>query len=145
MKITDLQRSTLTTMQLRNEDGSELVDAKGKPVDIRITGHIKKSAAWRAAEAKHTHRNKPRSVQIGKNGVQTIQVPNDPNAYEKGIKLLAEVVTDITGIQGWEFSSDAVYELFSNEGSGWIADQWANHLTEVDEAFLSQKENAQPG
>lgn len=131
MKLDSLVKPTTTKMEV-------LLD--NEPTGVFITGHTPDSAEWRKAQRKVYGAPKGTNIRIGKRGENnTVQVPADPDAYGKRIQLLASVVTNIEGIDGWVYSPEAVLELFSNDGCSYIVEQWENHM-DNREAFLSGAE-----
>lgn len=135
MKLDDLIIPTTTSMKVFKD---------GEDTNIVIHGYTPDSKEWRQAQKALLDPTKTPSVQLGKKGKNTMDIPNDPKAYEKRIKLLASVVTNIEGIEGWEFSPQNTLILFMNDGMAWMVEQWEDHMEDRSN-FLETSESPAKG
>ena len=111
---------------------------------IVITGHTPDSKTYKQVERKHTPPPKSTTMYVGKKGESRVELKNDPNAAEKRLNKLAEIVTSITGIDDWTFSTEATTELFHREDCQWIVDQWEDHLDDRSNFTQSSTKTARP-
>lgn len=132
MKLNDLVIPTTTRMEVLSQYDEA-------PTGVFITGHTPDSKEWRQAQRAIANPNANTSIELGKKGANKIQIPNDPKAYEKRIRLLASVVTNIEGLDDFQFSQSAVLDIFMNDGCAYIVDQWETHM-EDRKAFLEPPE-----
>lgn len=95
---------------------------------IVITGHTPDSDEFERVNRKYNPPPKTQTVRYGKRGGASAEIPRDPNASDKRKKILAAIVTNITGIDGWEYSADAAQELFLRDDCAWLVEQWEEHL-----------------
>ena len=119
MKLNELEIPTTTTF--------ELIRA-GAQTGVYVTAYTPDSKQWRAAQRKFSNAATNLSMRVGKKGGNTIDLPPDPKAYEKRIELLAAVVTNITGIEDWEYSEEAALQVLSNDGCAWMLDSIEDQL-----------------
>lgn len=149
MKVSNLVISTTTRMKVRAADGGPLLDENDDPDDVYIVGHTSDTKEYRKAAQRIFKSDKPQKMFIGKKGRREIEQQNDPLIYEKSIRLLASVVTDIEGItedengNPWAFSTENVTRLFLNDGCAYIVEQWGEHLDDRKN-FLDSSETSAP-
>ena len=125
MEINDLAIPTTARMRVK--------DRYGELTNVYISGHTPDSKQWRQAARKHGPKGQDTlSMRVQKKGGNTVELPNDPNAYENRIKHMAAIVTNIEGLTDdgnpWVFSPDAVLKLFSNDGWAYIVEQWEDFM-----------------
>ena len=95
---------------------------------IVIEGHTPDSSLYKTVERKYNPPPKTTHMSVSKRGGNRIEIPTDPNAAEKRIKRLAEIVTNVTGIDDWSFSDESVLTLFQRDDCQWLVDAWEDHL-----------------
>ena len=136
MKLDDLGVTLITEFE-------GAVHPEAGVTDIVITGHIPGSDEWDRIAQKLHPQPKSTPVYYGKKGEARSEIPRDPRAKEKRIKLLAMVVTDLTGIEGWEFSDEAVLELFLHPDLYWLVNAWEDHLEDEKKAQSAIREECE--
>lgn len=134
MKLSQLSSSETTQLELKHP-------VNGGALGVVITGHTPDSAAWRKAQQEIVSGDS-QSLILEK-GLQRIEL--DPDSREKRDRMLTSIVTNITGIEDWEFSPEAVKKLFQDPKYGWMLEQWSEHLDDRKNFFGSSAKSAKSG
>lgn len=134
MDLNDIKAATSLTFSLMDEVGKPFIDKNGNVHEILITAYTPESKQWEAATRKHTKKREGLEMQVRDDG-NVVKLPDDPEATERQKKIFAEVTTNITGISNWEFSPEAVMELYLSEGATYISRQFKK-VMDGDTRFL---------
>lgn len=125
MKLSQLASSDTTTLALLHPLTKEVLP-------VTITGYTPDSVQWRNAQKDISDPKKKQSLILEK-GRSHIEIDSD--SADKRRLLLARVVTDISGLDDWEFSPTAVEKLFEDPQYSWIHEQWSEHLDARENFF----------
>ena len=118
VKLTDLASSGITVLKLKHPVTDD-------ELPVEIEGYTPDSAEWRVLQKTIVQPNKKQNLIIEK-GRNLIEL--DANSADKRRELLSKVITNITGLDGWVFSTDAVVKLFDDPLYSWMLDQWGEHV-----------------
>ena len=99
-----------------------------EPTGAKIHGYTPDSKEWRAISRKRAAAtSKPQKLMLGKKGANYIELDKPKAGHSDEDLLLIEVITDITGIDGFAFDKEVVKGLLLGD---WyhILNQWREHL-----------------
>lgn len=135
MKLSQLASSDVTVLTLAHP-------ITGEALPITVSGYTPDSVQWRKAQKEILDPKKKQSLILEK-GRNHIEL--DADSADKRRLLLAKVVTDISGIDDWEFSQDAVIKLFEDPQYSWIHEQWGEHVDNRENFFVKPAKPAPRG
>lgn len=113
MKLSDLRAETETTFKPLDKDGEEL--------GVIIHGKTLATQEWKAAKTKYSVDD---AIYYDHENGMKLGAPLEDNE----LKAVADLVTNIEGIDDWIYSSEAVTELFLNANYASIPQSWYIHL-----------------
>ena len=121
MKLSQMASSDTTELEFVTPDGDK--------TGVVISGFTPDSKEWKNYQKELTKGNTKLQVYFDKETEERrVDINTDEETREKQLELLAKVVTNITGLDDWEFSPAAVLELFKEPQYSWMFEQWRDHL-----------------
>ena len=110
-----------------------------EPTGAIITGYTPDSQEWRNLQRKRALKSRPQRVMLGKKQ-NYIELEQQKGEHSEEDLMLCEVITGITGIPNYEFTTESAKELLLNEGY-FILQQWRTHMDDRKN-FLSNAANS---
>lgn len=117
-KLEDLASKSVTTLELLHPVTKELTG-------VKITGFTPDSKEWRDADKKLSKPNQKQYITVQK---KETKIELDSDSGEKQRELVKSIVTDIQGIDKWEYTKEKGISLLGNPIYSWILDDWIEHL-----------------
>lgn len=125
MKLDQLSSPSITSLEL-------IHPATGEPCGVVITGHTPDSAEWIRKQKELASADK-QALKFGKKGERYIDL--DPADAERRKKLFIATITDISGIDGWDYSPEAASDLLRDPAHSWMLEQWGEWVDDRSNFF----------